>query len=65
MQVRISVCESYLRSQPLEIARKLEARLNPEGDLDAVLDRLRRLDVQAVGLPRFDQAIVEDTIAAL
>ena len=50
---------------PLEIARKLEAHINPDGDLDAVLDRLRRLDAQSLGLSPFEQAILVDTISAL
>jgi hypothetical protein len=46
---------------PLEIARQIEFDLQPDGDLDAVLDRLRRLDVSTLRLTAFERTMVRHT----
>jgi len=43
---------------PLEIARKLEAALQPDGDLDAVLERLKAIDVDEYDLTPFERRMI-------
>jgi len=50
---------------PIQLAARLEESLKPDGDLDAVLDRLRRLDVDKLHLPSFEKSLVIDAQAHL
>ena len=43
---------------PVELARKLTSRLESDGDLDAALAKLKRLDPRALGLPWFERELV-------
>ncbi|MYK69376.1 MAG: hypothetical protein F4020_07540 [Gammaproteobacteria bacterium] len=43
---------------PLELGRKLEKRLNPNGDLDVALARLRELEPGALRLSAFEQRMI-------
>ena len=45
---------------PGEVSRKLEDVLEPDGDLDAVLERLRGVDVAGLGLDGFEARLLED-----
>jgi hypothetical protein len=49
---------------PLEVARKLERALVPPGgatDLDIVLERLRRLSTEGLGLTKFELELLRET----
>ena len=48
---------------PLQVAEKLEQQLRPDGDLDGVLERVRRLDVNSLDLDRFEAELVRDTVS--
>ena len=50
---------------PLEVARKLQARLAPMDSLDAVLERLRSLVVDQLALSPFERRLVRDAQASL
>jgi hypothetical protein len=50
---------------PLEIARKLESELGPSDGLDAVLERLRQLDMSTLNLDEFERDIVGDVVDGL
>jgi hypothetical protein len=45
---------------PLELGRKLERFLKPEGILDTTLERLRLLDPRRLGLSTFEQELIID-----
>ena len=45
---------------PGEVSRKLEDVLEPDGNLDAVLERLRGVDVAGLGLDGFEARLLED-----
>jgi len=50
---------------PLEIARKLQARLSADDALDVVLERLRSLKVDQLPLSPFERRLVRDAQASL
>jgi hypothetical protein len=50
---------------PLEVARKLVRQLRPEGDLDLVLERLRRLNPNGLALTDFEKRLVRDAQESL
>lgn len=50
---------------PIELARKIESRLNPEGSIDTALTRLKSLDPTQLGLSRFEIELIKDTQAYL
>lgn len=50
---------------PLEVARKLRNLLASQGNLDATLERLRRLDYQTTRLDEFEKRLVADAQSAL
>jgi hypothetical protein len=43
---------------PLQVALKLEAFVSPYSGLDALLDRMRQVDLSATGLSDFEQSLV-------
>jgi hypothetical protein len=45
---------------PVEVGRKLQSLLASEGNLDATLDKLRRIDVQQTDLTDFEKKLVSD-----
>lgn len=47
---------------PLETARKLAHILDPGGDLDKCISRLRTLDVSSQGLDPFEAKLLKDAI---
>lgn len=50
---------------PLEVARKISRFLEPLGDVDSVLDRLRTLSVEALPLTGFERRLVSDAQQSL
>lgn len=46
---------------PLQVSRKIEHLLSPDGDLDEVLERMRSLDVDNLGLGEFETRLLADT----
>jgi hypothetical protein len=50
---------------PIQVGEKLQRLLNPQGELDTAITRLRSLDISKVGLTRFERYLVEDAIAHL
>jgi hypothetical protein len=50
---------------PIQVGQKLQPLLNPQGDLDTAITRLRTLDVARLQLSRFERSLVEDAIAHL
>jgi hypothetical protein len=46
---------------PIEVSLKIARYLRPEGDLDAVLERLRRIEVERTPLTNFEKSLVRDT----
>jgi len=45
---------------PIQLAARLAKWLKPEGDLDAVLERLRHLNVDELRLDSFEKTLVID-----
>lgn len=45
---------------PIQLARKLESLLQPQGDLDGVLRRIKNLNLSALVLTPFERDILED-----
>jgi rhodanese-related sulfurtransferase len=45
---------------PVQVGQKLQSRLQPGGDLDQVLDRLKRLKVSELGLSEFEARLLAD-----
>jgi hypothetical protein len=45
---------------PLELARKLESRLQPNNDLDSALKALKRLNVDLTDLSPFEKELIRD-----
>lgn len=45
---------------PIQLAARLEGSLEPDGDLDAVLERLRNLDIDKLRLESFEKSLVVD-----
>jgi hypothetical protein len=50
---------------PLELARKIEPFLQPNGDLDEVLRRLKAIDVRSLNVSRFERQLVVDAQESL
>jgi len=50
---------------PVELARKLRSRLESDGDLDAALAKLKRLDPRALDLSSFERELVRHAQAGL
>jgi len=49
----------------IQVGQKLQPLLNPQGDLDTAISRLRTLDLAPLQLSRFERSLVEDAIAHL
>lgn len=54
----LSALEEY--GVPIELAARLSARLQPNGDLDDLLSRLRTLDVNSVPATPFERELLAD-----
>ncbi len=50
---------------PVQLGEQLQRVLNPEGDLDVALDKLRHLDVKQLRLTDFERTLLNDAIAHL
>jgi len=50
---------------PLEIARKIQFHLRPNGDVDEILERLAALDVNTLRLTSFERMIIRHTQSSL
>ena len=46
---------------PIQVSQKIEYVLKPDGDLDAVLERMRGLSVSKLDLEEFEIGLLEDT----
>lgn len=46
---------------PLQVSRKIEHVLAPDGDLDGVLSRVRTLDIAGLDLDEFESRLLNDT----
>jgi hypothetical protein len=50
---------------PLQVAARLSASLQPNGDLDDLLAKLRSLDIETTGITAFEQELVADAQGSL
>ena len=58
MPIPLAALDEY--GIPLQTARKLEQYLQPDGDLDAVLVRLKQLRVDRIDLHPFERELISD-----
>ena len=47
---------------PIQLGQKLQDHLRPDGDLDAAIERLKKLDVDRLSLTVFEKSLISDTI---
>ena len=50
---------------PIQVGEKLQGLLNPKGDLDVALARLRSLDIDSLDLSAFEKELLTDAVAHL
>jgi len=48
---------------PIQVGEKIQGLLNPQGDLDVALARLRSLDIETLDLSAFEKELARDAIA--
>jgi hypothetical protein len=50
---------------PIQVGEKIQSLLNPQGNLDIALARLRTINLDVVSLSLFERELVKDAIAHL
>jgi hypothetical protein len=50
---------------PIQVGEKLQSLLQPEGNLDTAIARLRTLKVEELALSAFEKELLRDAIANL
>ena len=63
MDPTIVALEEY--GLPVQVSQKIEHILKPDGSLDAVLDRMRAIDVSSLNLNEFESELLTDTMKYL
>ena len=46
---------------PIQVSQKIKSILEPDGDLDAVIERIRKLEISQLYLDEFEIELLEDT----